>query len=234
MDFAGTGSLRTIVIDPGHGGDDAGVKGAKGTVEKDYVLQLARRLKGTIEGRLGLRVLLTRDADENVPVDRRIALANNNKADLFISLHANGSVRSALQGAQVISLRAQDYQKVPGAPTGPPELPVPVLGGGTRNIDVVPWDLAQMPFANQSATVSAILVKALTDKGVPMAPKPSAQMPMRVLVGTNMPAVLVEVGFLTSAADEPALARPDRSGAIVEALMTMISAVRSGVPAKLP
>jgi N-acetylmuramoyl-L-alanine amidase len=118
VDFAGTGSLRTVVIDPGHGGDDAGVKGAKGTVEKDYVLQLARRLKGTIEGRLGLRVLLTRDADENVPVDRRIALANNNKADLFVSLHANASVRASLQGAQVISLRAQDYQKVPGAPTG--------------------------------------------------------------------------------------------------------------------
>jgi N-acetylmuramoyl-L-alanine amidase len=222
------------VIDPGHGGDDAGVKGAKGTVEKDYVLQLARRLKGTIEGRLGLRVLLTRDADENVPVDRRIAFANNNKADLFISLHANGSVRAGLQGAQVISLRAQDYLKVPGAPTGPIELPVPVVGGGTRSIDVVPWDLAQMPFAAKSATLSAILVRTLTEKGVPMAPRASAAMPMRVLVGTNMPAVLLEVGFLTNASDEPALLAPDRSGAIVEALMAMIGQVRSGVPAKLP
>ena len=88
-----TPSLRTIVIDPGHGGDDAGVVGAAGTKEKDVALAVARRLKSTIETRLGARVLLTRDDDRRVALDDRSALANNNKADLFLSLHANASFR---------------------------------------------------------------------------------------------------------------------------------------------
>ena len=84
-------------IDPGHGGEDAGVKGTDDTREKDLTLQVARRLKAAIESRLGIRVLLTRDADEDLAVDRRTAFANNNKADLFLSLHANSSVRPAAQ-----------------------------------------------------------------------------------------------------------------------------------------
>ncbi len=105
------GTIRTVVIDPGHGGADVGSTGSGGTKEKDYTLQLARRVKATIEGRLGLRVLLTRDSDEDVPLDRRTALANNNKADLFVSLHANASVRPAVRGAQVLSL---SLERLPG------------------------------------------------------------------------------------------------------------------------
>src|SRR4051812_29414501 len=88
-------SIRTIVIDPGHGGDDEGVKGPAGTKEKDLTLTLARRVKAAIESRLGIRVLLTRDDDRRVPIDDRTAMANNNKSDLFISLHANASFRPA-------------------------------------------------------------------------------------------------------------------------------------------
>src|SRR5207244_2902907 len=84
-----TGGLRTIVIDPGHGGEDEGVKGAGGTKEKDLVLAVARRLKAAIEGRLGVRVVLTREDDHNVALVNRAAIANNSKAALFISLHAN-------------------------------------------------------------------------------------------------------------------------------------------------
>src|SRR5204863_6418640 len=86
-------SIRTITVDPGHGGDDEGVKGAAGAKEKDLTLSVARRLKAALEGRLGIRIILTRDDDRNVPIDERTAVANNNKADLFISLHANGSMR---------------------------------------------------------------------------------------------------------------------------------------------
>src|SRR6185295_9842267 len=74
-------SIRTITIDPGHGGSDEGVKGAGGAKEKDLTLSLSRRVKAAIEGRLGIRVLLTRDDDRNVPIDERTAVANNNKAD---------------------------------------------------------------------------------------------------------------------------------------------------------
>ena len=86
-------SIRTIAIDPGHGGDDEGAKGANGVREKDLTLAVARRLRKVLESRLGVRVLLTRDDDRNVPIDERAALANNNKADLFVSLHANASTR---------------------------------------------------------------------------------------------------------------------------------------------
>jgi N-acetylmuramoyl-L-alanine amidase len=81
------------------------VRGAQGTKEKDLALAVARRVKGVIEGRLGIRVLLTRDDDRNIPLDDRTALANNNKADLFISLHANASVRRSAAGATVFPRR---------------------------------------------------------------------------------------------------------------------------------
>ncbi len=81
-------ACKTIVIDPGHGGDEAGAKGAKGTLEKAVTLSVARRLKAALEARLGARVLLTRVSDGAVGPDERAAVANNNKADLFISLHA--------------------------------------------------------------------------------------------------------------------------------------------------
>ena len=93
--------VRTIAIDPGHGGDDEGVHGANGAKEKDLALAVARRAKGAIEARLGIRVLLTRDDDRNVPIDERTSIANNNKADLFVSLHANASVRKTTSGLAI-------------------------------------------------------------------------------------------------------------------------------------
>src|SRR5207247_10675146 len=92
-------SIRTIAIDAGHGGEDEGAKSAGGTKEKDLTLAVARRLKAVIESRLGIRVLLTRDEDKNIPVDDRTATANNNKADLFLSRHAGASLRTRPPGA---------------------------------------------------------------------------------------------------------------------------------------
>ena len=224
--------LRTIVIDPGHGGDDEGARGPDGTKEKDLALALARRLKGAIESRMGLRVLLTRDADDTVAIDRRTSVANNNKADLFISLHANASVRPAVQGAQVLSLAVEDYgTRVQSVGRG---VPVPVVGNTTRLITTVPWDLAQIPFAPRSAAVAALVVEKLRERQVPLHTVPAAQAPMRVLVGANMPASLVETGFLTNPDDERALSSADRQDAIVEALFDAISVIRRGLPATAP
>jgi N-acetylmuramoyl-L-alanine amidase len=225
--------VRTIVIDPGHGGPDGGVTGPGGTREKDYVLNLARRLKTAVENRLGLRVLLTRDGDELVPVDRRTSLANNNKADLFISLHANASRHSDTRGAQVLALNAALYQgRLEAART--PELPVPVVTGGSRAIDIMPWDLAQMPYADASARVADVLVRRLTERKVPLFTVPTTRLPLRPLVGANMPAVLVEVGFLSSARDESALKSTEISAAIVEAIVDTISEVRRDGSSALP
>src|SRR6202008_512613 len=99
-------ATHVIVIDPGHGGTDEGVHGAKGTLEKDVTLAVARRLKVAIESRIGARVLLTRDDDRIVSPDDRAALANNNKGDVFVSVHVAGSPQTALLGATVYSLEA--------------------------------------------------------------------------------------------------------------------------------
>lgn len=226
IEIARPGVIRTVVIDPGHGGADEGAHGASGIKEKDLTLALARKVKTTIESRLGLRVLLTRDADEDVPIDRRCALANNNKADLFISLHADASVRPAMRGAQVLTLSLDEY-KSRMHDTSPP-VPVPVLGGGTRIIDPVAWDLAQIPFADRSASVGADLVRRLAEKNVPLFGQPAIQAPMRVLLGANMPAVLLEVGFLTNKDDEQALAGADVPNGIVDAIVNTVADQRGG------
>jgi len=223
-------TMHTVVIDPGHGGDDEGAKGAAGSKEKDVVLQVARRLKAAIEARWGLHVLLTREGDENVPIDQRTALANNNKADLFISLHANESSRPAVRGAQVLTLGLDDY-KDPSRQFVARNAPVPVLGGGMRALDPVPWDVAQIPFIASSSQLAEALVKHLGERQVPLYSPGHTEGPMRVLVGANMPAVLLEMGFLTNKDDELALVGVDVPGAIVEALLAMIADQRAGVGA---
>ena len=83
------------------------MRGPGGTLEKDVTLSVARKLKSAIESRLGVRVLLSREADQAVAPDARTALANNNKAALFVSLHANASLRPEVRGATVFSLDAE-------------------------------------------------------------------------------------------------------------------------------
>jgi len=232
IDLSG-GGIRTIVLDPGHGGEDAGVKSAGGTEEKSLTLTFARRLRASLEARMGVRVLLTRDNDDNVPIDRRTSFANNNKADLFLSLHANSSVRPAVRGAQVYTLDLSSYPQQTGLVEARRRT-VPVLGGGTRTLDPMPWDLAQLPFAGEAATLAGILVQQFGDRNVPLNGKPAVTAPMRVLIGANMPAVLIELGFLSNADDEKALTNADTQSAIIESIVAAIGEVRRGIPAAEP
>jgi N-acetylmuramoyl-L-alanine amidase len=227
VDLTPAGVIRTVAIDPGHGGEDAGARGQGGAIEKDLTLQMARRLKSAIESRLGLRVVLTREGDEAISVDRRAAFANNNKADVLISLHANASLRAAVRGAQVLSLGLEDYKdRSRGLGAG---TPVPVAGGGIRIVEAVPWDLAQLPYAAKSTALAEIVARHLAERGVPMYKRPTDQAPLRILVGANMPAILVESGFLTNADDERALGG-ELPASIVEALMATLTEIRSGIP----
>jgi N-acetylmuramoyl-L-alanine amidase len=220
--------MRTVVIDPGHGGEDAGARGPGGAVEKDVTLQIAQRLRATIESRLGLRVMLTRDGDQAVPMDRRTALANHNTADLFISLHANASHRPEARGAQVWTLGADAYRDQMTQASAQRRA-VPVLGGGTRLIEPVPWDLAQMPFVERSSALGTRLARLLSDHGVPLFNRPVLQAPVRPLVGANMPAVLLELGFLTNADDERALTSAPSQGVIVDAVLALVAETRQQV-----
>jgi len=227
------GTMRTVVIDPGHGGADAGSRSASGLEEKQVTLAVAQRLKGMLESRFGLRVILTRDADAVVAIDRRAALANNNKADLFISLHANGSPMPAMRGWQVQSLDPAEYASSTASQRGSaePDQLVPVVGGGMRMIGTVPWRLAQIPHADRSAQLGGMLAARLGDAGLPPQAAPFHQAPLRVLVGANMPAILVEMGFLTNPADAEMLGSSAFHGAVAEVLVSVISELRGGWPA---
>jgi N-acetylmuramoyl-L-alanine amidase len=227
LDLPPPGGLRTIVIDPGHGGDDAGVKGTRGTLEKSVTLAVARRLKAAIEARLGARVLLTHDGDQTVGLDQRAAVANNNKADLFISLHASASLRPAVAGAQVFYLGLEGYGDAAQRAAQAPRDALPVLGGGTREIEIIPWEMAQARYVDASAAFARAVEAALHDR-VPMSPRSLQQAPLRVLVGVNMPAVLVELGFLTNAQQEQQLLAEDQQSALAQALVDGIMRYRAG------
>jgi N-acetylmuramoyl-L-alanine amidase len=227
LDLPPAGGLRTIVIDAGHGGDDGGAKGAQGTLEKTVTLSVARRLKAAIESRLGARVLLTRDGDQAIGLDQRAALANNNKADLFISLHVNASVRPGVAGAEVFYLGLEGYGEAALKAAQAPRDALPVLGGGTRDIEVIPWELAQARYIDQSAALARALESALRDR-VPMSPRALQKAPFRVLVGANMPAALVELGFLTNTRQEQQLLADDHQNALTQALVEGIIRFRGG------
>jgi N-acetylmuramoyl-L-alanine amidase len=214
-----TPGLRTIVIDPGHGGDDEGAKGAQGTKEKDVTLAVARRLKTALESRLGIRVVLTRDDDRSVPIDDRTAVANNGKADIFISLHANASWRPALAGA-TISTAAFGPHDEEAAHAMASDL-LPAFNGVARGIDFVPWDLAQIQHLGRSESLARTIAEQLQGH-VPLAKDPVDSAPLRVLEPANMPAVLIEMGYLTNAEQEKQIAGNEFQGALVQAVVEAV------------
>ena len=224
-------TVRAIAIDAGHGGADVGTRGPEGTLEKDVTLAVARRLRAAIERRLGLRVVLTRSGDADVTLDERAAIANNSRADVFISLHANASMRETATGAEVFYLSPAEYQDPGDAPAGGER--VPVVGGGTRLLDIVRWERAQLRFVDRSALWARTVAEELSTR-VPMSPRGVQQAPLRVLVGANMPAALVELGFISNPGQEAQLASPAFQNAVVDALLQSIIRFRDMVEQGFP
>ena len=221
LDIPPAGAVRTIVVDAGHGGDEQGAHGPQGTLEKDVTLGVARRLKAAIEARLGARVILTREADQTVGLDERAAVANNNKADLFISLHANASPAASASGAEVFYLSLERQGEEARRLAEAERVSMPVFGGGTRDIDVMLWQMAQARYIEQSAAVAALVEEELR-RAIPMGPSAIQQGPFRVLVGANMPAVLVELGYLSNTAQEQQLRSSEFPGRAAQALLAAV------------
>ncbi len=225
---AGTSpALRTVVIDPGHGGDDTGARGPGGTLEKDVTLDVARKLRSLIEGRLGIRVLLTRDEDRLVPLDERASIANNNKADLFLSLHANASPRSDARGAEVFYVSLDGYEgEAQRQVERPPARQLPALGGGTREIRLTLWEMAQAAHLSESEVLAGFVEEELRRR-VEMSARALQPAPLRVLVGANMPAVLVELAFITNADQEERLRSDDFTTTLAQALYDAVLRYRA-------
>ncbi|MEP6782439.1 MAG: N-acetylmuramoyl-L-alanine amidase [Acidobacteriota bacterium] len=210
--------LRTVVIDPGHGGEDPGAPGAKGTLEKEITLSVSRRLRTLIESRLGLKVFLTRDDDRTMSLDERAAFANNHKADVFLSIHANSAVRPALKGAEVYYLTVERADEEARKKAEENTTTLPALGGSNRAIDLILWETAQARYLEQSATLAGLIERALRPK-IEMSPRAIQQAPFRVLVGANMPAALVEIGYLSNAEQETQLATASYQDQVAQALL---------------
>jgi N-acetylmuramoyl-L-alanine amidase len=217
--------LRTVVIDPGHGGDELGTQGANGTLEKEITLSVARRLRTLIETRLGLKVFLTREDDRTVPLDDRSAFANNHHADVFISIHANSAVRPALKGAEVYYLTVERADEEARKRADDNATTLPALGGGNRAIDLILWETAQARYLEQSAALAGYIEQSLRSK-VEMSPRAVQQAPFRVLVGANMPAALVEIGYLSNSDQEAQLATAGYQDQVAQALLEALMKFR--------
>ena len=228
---ASSSAIRTIVIDPGHGGEEIGARGAKGAMEKDITLDVSRRLKAAIEARLGIRVLLTREDDRLVPLDDRASIANNNKADLLISIHVNASPHRDARGAEVFYLSldglSAETRKMAENPQGKA---LPTFGGGSRDIELILWETAQARHLAESAVLGGFIEEELR-KSVGMSLRSLQQASFRVLVGANMPAVLVEIGFVSNPEQEAQLMSDGYRNQVVQAIYDAIVRYRARLAA---
>ena len=190
-----------VVIDPGHGGDDIGVRGVAGTQEKALTLTIAQRVKSLLETRLGVRVVLTRSDDRSVSFDDRAAIANNSRGNLFLSLHLNWSPNPASAGAEVINLRQVRVAGGRGRSGNGETVILPAPGGTTRAVDLIRWETAQARHLEVSADLAEALEEQLRTR-VAMSARPALDLPLRVLPSVNMPAVVLEMAYLSNAKEE--------------------------------
>jgi len=211
---------RTIIIDPGHGGLEVGAMGQNGTLEKDITLSLSRKLRAIIERNLAYRVVLTRDRDVDVPLEMRAAIANNEHAFLFISIHANGFPGSKARGAETyfLNLNATDEEarRLAYMENNSTELDQ-IQGDAGDDIKMILWDMAQSNYLKQSSQLAELIQSELNtlrdtrNRGV-------KQAPFKVLTGVACPAVLVEVAFISNPDEERKLLTDDFQNAVAEAI----------------
>jgi len=215
-------NLDVVVIDPGHGGTDTGASGPTGLLEKEVTMKLAMRLKKMLERRMKLRVVLTRDADAPVSLERRTALANSEKADLFISLHATGSLDRDLSGlrAFVAIVEASDPET---ARTVLVENKIIALESGNEaqkpdEYATMLWDLSENEYFREGLALAKHILATCETNGVHLASTEPAQGPFIVLIGASMPAVLLEIGYPTNPADEQLLKQSKYLDKLAEAI----------------
>ncbi len=209
--------IGRIVIDPGHGGHDTGTIGPTGLMEKEVVLDLARRLGTLLEERLGSEVVYTREKDTFVPLEKRTAIANQKQADLFVSLHANSSRNRAIRGIETYYLNftsSANALEVAARENAVSEKSIHELQDLVKKITMKEKLEESREFAAQ---MQRALVKGmarrngLRNRGVKKAP-------FIVLIGAQMPSALAEISFLSNRTDERLLRKPAYRQKVAEAL----------------
>jgi N-acetylmuramoyl-L-alanine amidase len=221
--------LARVVLDPGHGGHDTGTIGATGLLEKDLVLDVARRLSALIEERLGSEVLLTRTADEFVPLEERTRIANDHRADLFLSIHANSSPLRSTSGVETYYLSLTNNSaelEVAARENASSERSIYELRELVQKIALKDKVDESKEFAGRIQTSLSLLAARSNsrskNRGVRKAP-------FVVLIGASMPSVLAEIGFVTNPQDEKLMKKPPHREKIAEALYKGIAQYASGL-----
>lgn len=200
------GPLRVIALDPGHGGHDPGAVGPTGLMEKDLVLDVARRVARLVQARLGAKALLTRDDDRFVSLQERTSFANRERADLFVSIHANAHRQANHAGVETYFLSSEatdsEARQVAALENSVVQLEKAAVQG--RSADIVRailWDLAQSEFQMESSRLAEIVQESMT-RSLRIPNRGIKQAGFYVLGGAAMPAILVEIGFVTNPREE--------------------------------
>ena len=217
-------SIETICIDPGHGGSDLGAVGRSKTMEKDITLKVSKKLKQLIVSRLGLRVITTREKDTEVSLNSRVSIANNQKAQIFVSIHVNSSFRKAARGSETfyVSLKATDKEALLLSQKENKSFEEIDKITEDDELKMILWDMAQNEYIKESSKLASYIQDELnillhtTNRGV-------KQAPFRVLMRAAMPAVLVEIAFLSNPYEEQKLRDDGFLDQVASAIYTGIS-----------
>ena len=221
--------IGKIVIDPGHGGHDTGTIGPNGLEEKELVLDVGRRLGKLLETRLGAEVVYTRKDDTFIPLETRTAVANQARADLFVSIHANSSRDPDARGVETYYLNftsSPEALEVAARENAVSEKSIYELQDLVKKIALKEKIEESREFAGdvEQSLHSGLAAKspAIRDRGVKKAP-------FIVLIGANMPSILAEVSFVSNPTDEHRLATGEYRQRIAESLYRGIAKYVNGL-----
>jgi N-acetylmuramoyl-L-alanine amidase len=221
--------IGKIVIDPGHGGHDTGTIGPNGLLEKDLVLDVSKRLGKLLEARLGADVLFTRRDDTFIPLETRTSIANQEQADLFVSVHANSSHDPDARGVETYYLNftsSPEALEVAARENAASDKSIHELQDLVKKIALKEKIEESREFASdiQQSLHTGLAAKApgMRDRGVKKAP-------FVVLIGANMPSILAEISFISNPGDERRLKNSDYRQRIAESLFRGISHYVNGL-----
>ena len=221
--------IGKIVIDPGHGGHDTGTIGPNGLEEKDLVLEVGKRLGKMLETRLGAEVVYTRKDDTFIPLETRTAIANQERADLFISIHANSSQDPTARGVETYYLNftsSPEALEVAARENAVSEKSIYELRDLVKKIALKEKIEESREFAGdvQQSLHSGLAAKSpgIRDRGVKKAP-------FIVLIGANMPSILAEISFVSNPTDEHRLETAEYRQRIADSLYRGVANYVSGL-----
>jgi len=221
--------IGKIVIDAGHGGHDTGTIGPNGLLEKDVVLDVAKRLGRLLEARLGAEVIYTRQDDTFIPLETRTAIANRERADLFISIHANSSRDSDARGVETYYLNftsSPEALEVAARENAVSEKSIHELQDLVKKIALKDKIDESREFAGD---VQESLYGGLALNSAGVRNRGIKKAPFIVLIGANMPSILAEISFVSNPTDERKLETSEHRQRIAESLYRGVSKYVSGL-----